>query len=129
MNLERKQSKVCFRTDRKLVRVSKNQPKLTALEVAKEAHVEDVSRWTVARRLSEAGLHARIAAKKPFVSAKNIKKRLEFAKAHAHWTEKDWKKVLWTDESKFNLINSDGIQYVRRPSNTRFDPKYTIGTV
>ena len=129
VNLERKQSKVCLRTDRKLVRVSKNQPKLTALEVAKEAHVEDVSRWTVARRLSEAGLHARIAAKKPFVSKKNIKARLDFAKTHVGWTEKDWKKVLWSDESKFNLINSDGIPYVRRPPNTRFDPKYTIGTV
>lgn len=48
---------------------------------------------------------------------------------HIHWTIADWKKVVWSDESKFNLFNSDGIHYVHRPPNTRFDPKYTIGTV
>lgn len=37
--------------------------------------------------------------------------------------------MLWTDETKFNLVNSDGIRYVRRPVNKRFDPRYTIGTV
>ena len=41
----------------------------------------------------------------------------------------DWRKVLWTDESKFNLCNTDGIRYVRRPVNARFNPCYNFGTV
>jgi hypothetical protein len=45
------------------------------------------------------------------------------------WTVDDWKKVLWSDESKFNMVSSDGKGYVRRPINKRFDPKYTKGTV
>lgn len=58
-----------------------------------------------------------------------MSKRLNFAKEHINWTIDDWKKVLWSDESKFNMIASDGKGYVRRPVNKRFDPKYTKGTV
>uniref|UniRef100_A0A914UYA6 Tc1-like transposase DDE domain-containing protein n=1 Tax=Plectus sambesii TaxID=2011161 RepID=A0A914UYA6_9BILA len=53
----------------------------------------------------------------------------ETQKDHLQETTEDWKSVLWTDESKFNLCNSDGIRYVRRSVNTRFDPHYTVGTV
>lgn len=38
-------------------------------------------------------------------------------------------KVLFTDESKFNLHGSDGKVYVWRKPNTEFEPKNTIGTV
>lgn len=88
-----------------------------------------MSRRTVQRRLNEQNLFGRIAAHKPFVSAKNKKARLQFAKTHLKWTVDDWKKVLWSDESKFNLSNTDGIRYVRRPSNARNDPKYTVGSI
>uniref|UniRef100_A0A915EI29 Tc1-like transposase DDE domain-containing protein n=1 Tax=Ditylenchus dipsaci TaxID=166011 RepID=A0A915EI29_9BILA len=38
-----------------------------------------------------------------------------FAKEHENWTVDQWKSVLWSDESKFNMIGSDGKGYVRRP--------------
>lgn len=91
--------------------------------------MENVSVRTVRRRLAESGLNGRIACKKPFISKANMVKRKKFAQEHLSWSKDDWAKVLWSDESKFNLCNSDGIRYVRRPVNTRFDPKYTIGTV
>ena len=28
-----------------------------------------------------------------------------------NWTLEDWKQVIWSDESKFNLLNSDGKEY------------------
>lgn len=46
------------------------------------AGIENVSTRTVQRRLAEKGLHGRIAAKKPYVSTANKKKRIAFAKAH-----------------------------------------------
>uniref|UniRef100_A0A915E243 Uncharacterized protein n=1 Tax=Ditylenchus dipsaci TaxID=166011 RepID=A0A915E243_9BILA len=61
--------------------------------------------------------------------AKECQERLSFAKEHQNWTVDQWKSVLWSDESKFNTIGSDGKGYVRRPVNKRFDPKYTKGTV
>ncbi|KMQ82292.1 paired box protein and transposase domain containing protein, partial [Lasius niger] len=88
-----------------------------------------VSKDTIGRRLDAAGLCARVPVKKPLIRAKNRKIRLTFAKEHESWTTKDWKKVLWSDESKFNLFGSDGRRYIRRPKGTRMDPRYQRPTV
>ncbi len=42
------------------------------------------------------------------MSCKNIKSRLEFAKKHQEWTADDWKRVIFSDETKINRFNSDG---------------------
>lgn len=88
-----------------------------------------VSERTIRRRAVEAGLFSRRPAKKPFISAKNRKARLEFAKAHLDWSVQKWKTVLFSDESKYNLKNSDGIRRVRRPKGERLNPKYCKATV
>ena len=49
--------------------------------------------------------------KKPYLSEKHKKARLEFAKRHKDWTIEDWKKVIWSDETKINIFGSDGRQY------------------
>ena len=66
------------------------------------------------RRLDITGLLCYIAAKKPFISEKNRKDRLEFAHAHKNWTVEQSSHILWGDESKFNLRHSDGKKNVRR---------------
>ncbi|KAI6649832.1 hypothetical protein LOD99_6382 [Oopsacas minuta] len=40
----------------------------------------------------------------PRLSQKNIQDRLNFARKHQYWTVNDWKKVLWSDESPFQLF-------------------------
>ena len=42
----------------------------------------------------------------------HCQKRLDFAQWHQSWTIEDWKRVLWTDETKINGIGSDGKIYV-----------------
>ena len=37
---------------------------------------------------------------------------LKFAKYHENWTVEDWKRVLWSDETKTNRIGSDGRVYM-----------------
>lgn len=68
----------------------------------------EVGRKTVARALNNSGLKAGEKKKKPALSPKNIKSRLEFAKNHQDWTEEDWNRVIFSDESKINRFNSDG---------------------
>ena len=48
-----------------------------------------LSRRSVRRRLLNAGLRRCVAVRKPFISQRNIKRRLDFAKAHWNWTTDD----------------------------------------
>ncbi|KAI5615079.1 hypothetical protein C0J50_3304, partial [Silurus asotus] len=42
---------------------------------------------------------------------------------HVVWTEENWSKVHFSDESKFDLFGSDGKHYVRRQTGERLNPK------
>lgn len=120
------------RQDKMIIRKSVAAPRKTAVDIQQEIHDEmnlSISRKTVARRLHAAGLNGRVPVKKPLISKKNRAARLRFARIHQHWRIADWKKVLWSDESKFNLFGSDGKRYIRRPKNTRFHPRYQLPTV
>ena len=68
----------------------------------------NVPRQTVSRLLQEIGLFNRTPRKKPLVSSKKKKKRLEFANRYVIWTYENWAKVFFSDESKFNLFGNDG---------------------
>ena len=48
-----------------------------------------ISRWTVARRRSEAELSSYIAAEKPGLQPENIAARLEWANKYKDWTVED----------------------------------------
>lgn len=57
-----------------------------------------ISSKTVTRRLKEVGLVSRYAAKKPFLTSKHKKDRLEWAMKYKDWTVEDWLKVIFSDE-------------------------------
>ncbi|GFY20875.1 transposable element Tcb1 transposase [Trichonephila clavipes] len=69
------------------------------------------------------------AVEKPFISLQNQKERLEFAKTHKMKTDNFWKKVIFSDENKFNIFGSDGRRTVWRKPNTALDPKNVHLTV
>lgn len=115
-------------TDRKIIRLSKQDPLKSAVDIRKEVFSEEVttvSVRTVQRRLVEHNLHGRVAREKPLLSKRNRLARLKFASEHINWTSKDWKRILWSDETKINRIGSDGRKYCRRPPGKEFDHKYT----
>ncbi|KAL0150600.1 hypothetical protein M9458_054101 [Cirrhinus mrigala] len=105
------------REDRILRRISMGSRFHTAAGIAHQFSAEqgkDLSHHTVSRRLRAFGLKAHSAVTKPLISRKNQKARLSFAEEHVVWTEENWSKVHFSDESKFNLFGSDGKHYVRR---------------
>lgn len=116
-------------TDRRIKRISQNDPWLSAPRIIAEIPEIMVSPRTVQRRLVDAKLFSRRPAKKPLISARNRVARLEFARRHLNWTVDEWKKVLFSDETRYKIFNSDGMKRVRRPINTRFNPKYVTPTV
>ncbi|GFX55478.1 transposable element Tcb1 transposase [Trichonephila clavipes] len=82
-----------------------------------------VSAETVRNVIRHAGYSSRVARKKPFISLQNQKKHLEFAKTHQLKTDNFWKKVIFSDESKFNIFGSDGRRTVWRKPNTAWTQK------
>ena len=76
-----------------------------------------VSPNTVRRALKRRGFHAILKVKKPYLSEKHKKARLEFARRHKEWSIDDWKKVIWSDEAKINIFGSDGRQYRWKKKN------------
>ena len=67
---------------------------------------------TVGIHLKKAGLKAVVKKKRPLLSVRHRHERLDFATTYLHWTIHDWMHVLWTDEVKFNRLNSDGTSWV-----------------
>ncbi len=63
------------------------------------------------------------AVTKPLISRKNQNARLTFAEEHVVWTEENWSKVHFSDESKFNLFESDGKHFVWCQTGERLNPK------
>jgi transposase len=83
----------------------------TGKEVAKRLECDigvKVSSLTVRRALHKAGLGAVEKQAKPKLSPENIRACLEFARRHQYWTVEDWKRVIWSDETKINRFCSDG---------------------
>ena len=113
------------RTDRTLVRLSLANRKLTSKELArelKESNSVELSTPTVRRRLLESGLRGCKAIKKPLLTEKQRKRRLEWARAHVKWPVEKWRKVLFSDESTFTVNNHAGNNYVRRRPNEEYWP-------
>ncbi|GFT68091.1 transposable element Tc1 transposase [Trichonephila clavipes] len=117
---------------RKVLKDIKIDPKLSAVKLAAETSRimgRSVSAETVRNVIRHAGYSSRVARKKPFISLQNQKKHLEFAKTHQLKTDNFWKKVIFSDESKFNIFGSDGRRTVWRKPNTALDPKNLRPTV
>ena len=58
-----------------------------------------------------------------------MKRRLEFVKKYKNMLLSFWKKVLWSDESKFNLKSSDGALKVWRKAREAYKLNCVRGTV
>ena len=67
---------------------------------------------TMRRHLKQAGMKAVHKQKKPLLTLRHQKNRLDFAIAHQHWTIDDWKRLVWSDETKINCLGSDGRKWV-----------------
>jgi len=73
---------------------------------------------TVRRALRSAGFRAKKKIPKPALSAKNKKLRLSFAKSHKDWTVVDWQRCVFSDETKINRFNSDGLSWCWVPEKS-----------
>ncbi|XP_054720704.1 uncharacterized protein LOC129230330 [Uloborus diversus] len=95
--------------------VKKNRKKSTIqLTALFNEGSKTISQRTIPQEVLKSGVRICVAIRKPFVSAINRRKRLQFANDHKNWTVNYWGKVMWSDESRFMLFQNDGRVRVRR---------------
>ncbi len=82
-----------------------------ALEVA-EVEGQLVSAQTIRHTLQQVGLHGRHPRRKPLLKLAHKKACKQFAEDNLAKSMNYWNHVLWSDESKVNLFDSDGVQHV-----------------
>ena len=84
---------------------------------------------TVHQHLKKAGMKAVVKSKCPVLTAKHCKACLDFAYAHKDWTIEDWKKVIWSDETKINHLGSDGCKWVWKKQGEGLSDRLVQGTL
>ncbi len=99
-----------------------------ALEVA-EVEGQLVSAQTIHRTLKQVGLHDRRPRRKPLLKLAHKKARKQFAEDNLAKSMNYWNHVLWSDESKVNLFDSDGVQHVWRRPGEEYQENCALPTV
>lgn len=85
-----------------------------------------VSRWTIARSLRSAGLKSYSKPKKPRLLTRHRVARLRFCRDLRNYTNEDWQRVIFTDESRICLYGPDSDRRVwRRPGSQLRDHHVT----
>ena len=87
--------------------------KVAASNVTKlqKEYFPGVGAQTLCRCLKDHSLMCCVCKTKPYLIPAAIKKRRKWALQHVSWMVEQWKKVIFSDESKFMLFKSDGHQY------------------
>lgn len=117
-----------WRDDANIIRMVKKDSRTTVRNIRESLQLS-ISDRTVRRRLQEADLQSRFARKRPLINKINKKKRLEFAKKYANEPVEFWKRVLWTDESKFELLGRKQRLRVWRKTGEELQDRHLQKTV
>ncbi len=99
-----------------------------ALEVA-EVDGQLVSAQTIHNTLQQVSLHDRRPRRKPFLKLAHKKACKQFAEDNLAKSMTYWNHVLWSDESKVNLFDSDGVQHVWRRPGEEYQETSALPTV
>lgn len=125
-------SKLSVYDKRVIMREVRKQPKISAPKLTtklKETTGKAVTPQTIRNLIRNEGYHSRTARNKPHISKINQQKRLDFADTYYLKDESFWDRVIFVDESKYNVFGNDGKERVWRKPNMELHWKNVNTTV
>ena len=115
--------------DRLISRRAQQRPFSTAGALrGKLAFGGHISTHTVIRRLHHQEMRARRPITRPQLTLRHRRARFDWSHDHLGWTICTWRRVHWSDESRFWLRPTDGHARVWRQRNTSFQDNHILGT-
>jgi transposase len=117
--------------DRYIVMQAKKDPSLSGEQICETVAQTGVtaSPKTVKRRIKEAGLSSCVQRGKPMLTPTQAKRRLDFARKYVNKPAEFWRKVIFSDESKFELISNKRKTRVWRHKGEEFMRRMVKGKV
>ncbi|GFT75738.1 transposable element Tcb2 transposase [Trichonephila clavipes] len=115
--------------DRYIVLQARRNRRQTAGEIAihtTHATGRPISRFTVARRLHGGGLFARRPLKCVPLTPAHRRRRSLWCREHRNWRDNEWRRVLFTDESRFSLSSDSHRILIWRERGTGNHPSNII---
>jgi len=113
------------------VREVKKNPNITVAELQRCSREmgESSTNATITAALHQSGLYGRVAQRKPLLSARHMKPRIEFAKKHMKDSQTMRNKIIWSDEIKIELVGINSKRFVWIKPGTAPHLPNTIPTV
>ena len=122
--------KVTVHTTRRIKWCIEKDPSITSAQLQVElSPLRAVSARTVRRESVRLGYHSFHSLQKPLMTRGHLTKRLAFCKKTKDWTPEDWAKVMWSDESNFNLFQNMNDKVRRKRGSDPTSPHFTRPTV
>ena len=118
---------ICYAT--RLIGTGKADNAVQVSKALQEATNKTFSVQTLRNHLKDTGMKAVVKKKRPLLLKRHRKACMDFALAHKDWTIEDWKKVVWSDETKINRLGSDGRQWVWKKAGESLSDRVVEGTV
>ena len=84
---------------------------------------------TIGNILNSFGFYGRCCVKKPWLSDINIKKRYDLSKKFLQVSDDNWKPVIFSDESSFELFDTKLRETCYRKDGTALDHRHLQPTV
>ncbi|GFW14800.1 HTH_Tnp_Tc3_2 domain-containing protein [Trichonephila clavipes] len=81
---------------------------------------------TIRRRLTEVGLRSRRPLRRLPLTPHHRQCRLDFCRPRATWSVTDWRRVIFSDESRFSLSADDHRTRFWRRTIQRSDPAFIV---
>ncbi|GFX25419.1 HTH_Tnp_Tc3_2 domain-containing protein [Trichonephila clavipes] len=117
------------REDRAIRRVATSAPTTSLASIQRHlppSRHPVPSRETIRRRLTEVGLRSRRPLRRLPLTPHYRQCRLDFCRPRATWSVTDWRRVIFSDESRFSLSADDHRTRVWRRTGQRSDPAFIV---